>query len=121
MSHLSAPPLLEVATKLRERAAEYLTAYQHHEARRTSNAVDRLMNYQDRKLYAMRYFHHSTKSARLTVRAIALLWNFHPYSERLRRKDHSRQSPFCDLNGFQYHSNWLHNFFIASSMRGLRL
>ncbi len=113
-------PLLEVARKLQQRVRHYLTAFAYAAAHRTSNAVDRLMNYQDRKLYAMRYFHHSTKSARLMVRAIAMLYNFHPYSERLRRQDETRRSPFCDLNGFQYHGNWLHNFLIASSMGGVR-
>jgi len=121
VKHLTSPPLVEVATKLRERVAHYLPAYDHPAAHRTSNMVDRLMNYQDRKLYAMRYFHHSTESARVMVRAIAVLWNFHPYSARLRRNDAARASPFCDLNGFQYHPNWLHNFLIASSMGGLRL
>jgi hypothetical protein len=29
-------------------------------------------------------------------------------------------SPCADLNGFQYHPNWLHNLLIASSMGGLR-
>ncbi len=113
-------PLLEVATKLHARTSHYLTAFDYPAAHRTSNAVDRLMNYQDRKLYAMRYFHHSTKSARLMVRAIAMLWNFHPYSTRLRRQDENRRSPFCDVNGFQYHGNWLHNFLIASSLGGVR-
>ncbi len=114
-------PLLEVAQKLQQRTSHYLTAFDYPEAaHRTSNAVDRLMNYQDRKLYAMRYFHHSPQSARLMVRAIAMLWNFHPYSERLRRHDKTRRSPFCDVNGFQYHGNWLHNFLIASSMGGVR-
>ncbi len=113
-------PLVEVATKLQARTSQYLTAFDYPEVHRTSNMVDRLMNYQDRKLYAMRYFHHSHESARLMVRSIAMLWNFHPYSERLRRNDKTRRSPFCDVNGFEYHSNWLHNFLIASSMGGVR-
>ncbi len=120
MKKIESVPLLEVAQKLHERTGDYLTAFDYAAAHRTSNAVDRLMNYQDRKLYAMRYFHHSTKSARLMVRAIAMLWNFHPYSARLRRQDEHRRSPFADLNGFQYHGNWLHNFLIASSLGGVR-
>jgi hypothetical protein len=36
------------------------------------------MNHQDRRLYAMCYFHGTLESARLAVRAMALLWNFHP-------------------------------------------
>ena len=120
LKKLESVPLVEVAVKLQERTTHYLTAFDHPAAHRTSNAIDRLMNYQDRKLYAMRYFHHSQESARLMVRAIAMLWNFHPYSARLRRNDETRRSPFCDLNGFQYHGNWLHNFLIASSMGGVR-
>jgi hypothetical protein len=47
-------------------------------------------------------------------------WNLHPYGTRLRRDQPSRVSPFHDLNGVQYHPNWLHNLLIASSMGGLR-
>jgi hypothetical protein len=68
--------------------------------------------------YAMRYFHGSLASARLSVRAMALLWNFHPYGARTRRADRRRRSPFHDVNGFAYHENWLHNLLIASSMGG---
>jgi hypothetical protein len=64
----------------------------------------------------MRYWHSTIDSARLAVRAMALQWNFHPYGARLRRDQPSRVSPFDDLNGFQYHPNWLHNLLIASSM-----
>ena len=114
--------ILEIAGKLHKRTKEYLKAYEQPNCYRTSNAVDRLMNYQDRKLFAMRYFHHSNiKSARLLARAMAMIWNFHPFSQRLRRNDENRVSPFADLNGFQYHGNWLQNFLIASSMGGKRL
>jgi hypothetical protein len=51
---------------------------------------------------------------------MALHWNFHPYGARLRRDQPTRVSPFHDLNGFQYHANWLHNLLIASSLGGLR-
>ena len=69
----------------------------------------------------MRSCHATTASARLAVRAMALPWNFHPYGRRLRRDQPSRVSPFHDLNGFQYHPNWLHNLLIASSLGGMRL
>jgi hypothetical protein len=51
---------------------------------------------------------------------MALQWHFHPYGARLRRDQPSRVSPFDDLNGLQYHPNWLHNLLIASSLGGLR-
>ena len=117
--HLSGPVATMVLKRCRRRA-DFTPAYACPQAHRTSNAVDRLINYQDRLLYAMRYWHGTTNSARLAVRAMALQWNFHPYGARLRRDQPSRTTPFDDLNGFQYHPNWLHNLLIASSMGGLR-
>jgi hypothetical protein len=111
----------EMVEKLCARYELFLPAYDCPGAARTSNAVDRLINIVDRHLYAMRYCHGAKKSARLAVRAMAMQWNFHPYGKRLCQDQPKRSSPFADLNGFQYHENWLHNFLIASSMRGLRL
>jgi hypothetical protein len=118
-AHLSGP-VATMVLKMCRRRADFTPAYDWPPAHRTSNAVDRLLNYQDRLLYAMRYGHATTASARLAVRAMALQWNFHPYGARLRRDQPSRVSPLHDLNGFQYHPNWLHNLLIASSMGGLR-
>jgi hypothetical protein len=110
----------EAVLKLCDKRKLFATAYDFIKPCRTSNGVDRLMNHQDRLLYAMRYFHGNRASARLSVRAMAMMWNFHPYGARLRRTDGERLSPFADLNGFEYHSNWLHNFLIASSLGGHR-
>ena len=90
-------------------------------APRTSNALDRLMNHQDRRLYAMGSLHGTPDAARLAMRALALEWHVHPYGARTHRNDPTRCSPFHDLNGFEYHPNWLHNLLIASSMGGRKL
>ena len=90
------------------------------QAHRTSQAVARRLDAPDRRLDARRSWHGTTDSARRAGRAMALQGNFHPYGARLRRDQPSRVSPFHDLNGLQYHSNWLHNLLIASSMGGLR-
>jgi hypothetical protein len=116
---LRGPVAQRVLQRCRRRA-DFTPASACPQAHRTSNAVDRLLDYQDRLLYAMRSWHGTTDSARLAVRAMALQWNFHPYGVRLRRHQPSRVSPFHDLNGFQYQPNWLHNLLIASSMGGLR-
>jgi hypothetical protein len=76
------------------------------------------MNYQDRLLYAMQYFHGSEKAIRQGIRAMAMLWNFHPYSQKVQRKAPYSRSPFEDLNGFRYHDHWLRNLPIASSLNG---
>ncbi len=96
-------------------------AYRFPGAHRTSNALDRLMHHQDRRLSARRSLHGTPEASRLAVRAMALPWNFHPYGVRSRRDDPSRRSPFHDLNSFEYHPNWLHNLLIASSMGGHKL
>jgi hypothetical protein len=119
-AHLSGA-VAEMVLKMCHRRADFTPAYDCPQAHRTSKAVDRLLHYQARLLYTMRYCHATTASARLAVRAMGLQWNFHPYGARLRRDQPSRVSPFHDLNGFQYHPNWLHNLLIASSMGGLRL
>lgn len=113
--------VLEAVEKLYANRDRYQKAYQVPKAYRTTNAVDRLMNQQDRLLYAMRYLHGNGEKARLALRAMALQWNFHPYSARVRREDPTRKSPFADLNGFQYHDHWLHNLLIAASLGGHQL
>lgn len=106
--------------KISAKSKLFQKAFDHEGARRTSNMVDRLMSYQDRLLFAQRYFHGFTRTARLLVRSQALLWNFHPYSTRLRQKDAERKTPFEDLNGFSYHENWLQNLLVAASLGGCR-
>ena len=117
--HLSGPVATMVLQRCRRRA-DVTPAYDGPQAHRTAKAVDRLLNYQNRLLYAMRYCHGTTDSACLAVRAMALQWHLHPYGARLRRDQPSRAAPFDDLNGLQYHPNWWHNLFIASSLGGLR-
>jgi len=101
--------------------ADFPPASDGPQAHRTSPAVDRLRNAQDRLRSALRDCHATTARARLAVRAMALQGNVHPYGPRLRRDQPSRGSPLHDLNGFPSHPNWLHNLLLASSMGGLRL
>jgi hypothetical protein len=116
--HIRKKRTLNKLRKLCRRAAQFKVAYRFPHAHRTSNMVDRLMNHQDRLLYTMQYFYGTKASARLYLRAMVLVWNFHPYGARTRSDCSERMSPFNDLNGFQYHNNWLHNLLIASSMNG---
>ena len=99
---------------------EFIVAYDYPQAARTTNGIDRLMDYMDRVLYGMRYLHGRRTSARWAVRAMAVQWNFHPYSQRAQREG-GKRSAFEALNGFQYHDNWLHNLLSAASMGGRRL
>lgn len=103
--------------KLCAKAPQFMVAFSNKGCHRTSNMVDRLMSYQDRLLTAQRYFHGPIHTARLVVRAQALLWNFHPYSTRARQKDFTRVTPFEDINGFSYHQSWLQNLLVAASIQ----
>lgn len=107
----------EKVLSLCSHAAEFKIAFELPGAHRTSNALDRLMDYVDRMLYKARYLHSSTLmgTGRLWARATALLWNFHPFGKKT-----GQHSPFADLNGFIYHSNWLENLMIAASLGGWR-
>ena len=60
------------------RRADCTPASDGPQAHRTSHAVDRLLNAQERVLDAMRSCHATTTSARLAVRAMALQGNLHP-------------------------------------------
>ncbi len=102
------------------RASEFKTPFQEPGSHRTSNMADRLMNYQDRILYSMQYLHGTTESARLSLRSMALIWNFHPYGKRAKNKNPELISPFCGINKFSYHENWLQNMLVAGSMGGRR-
>lgn len=103
---------------LKAKAAQLRVTFALPQAARTSNQVDRLINYQDRILYAMQYFHGSLPRANQALRAMALLWNFHPYCRKVQVLAPHRLSPFEDLNGFRYHDHWLRNLLIASSLNG---
>lgn len=110
--------LLAKLTALKAHAQNFKLTFTHPQAYRTSNTVDRLMNYQDRILYNMQYFHGTPTSARNGLRAMAMLWNFHPYGRKVQRQAPQSRSPFEDLNGFRYHDDWLRNLRIASSLNG---
>jgi hypothetical protein len=102
-----------------DKKEEFTPSFEHPGSYRTSNALDRLMDYQDRVLYAMRYLHaYDQERCNLYLRANALIWNFHPFSPRTLASGDQSSSPFERLNGFQYHQNWLHNLLIASSVGG---
>ena len=74
------------------------------------------MNYLDRLLYTAKYFHGKITNASLYVRAMAILWNFHPYDIRTQTKYGTGSSHFERLNDFRYHDNWVENLMIATSI-----
>jgi hypothetical protein len=106
--------------KLRQNIAEYKIAYDHPNAHRTSNMVDRLMQRMDRHLFSTRYFHGSMNAAELSIRGWTLIQNFAPCNPQTVKKLNGSRSPAERLNKFRYHDNWLHNLFISASLGGYR-
>jgi hypothetical protein len=106
--------------RLKGKSRFFQRAFDFPDAYRTSNQVDRPMNYLDRTLYAMQDFHGKWGSAEQSSRAMALLWNFHPFCRKTRTAMEGCLCPFEQLNGFRYHDNWVRNLLIASSLNGRR-
>jgi hypothetical protein len=105
-----------ILEKLKANAQNFKLTLEYPNAYRTSNTVNRFMNYQDRILYAMQYFHTSKAAVQQALRAMAMLWNFHPYCRKVQAQAPDSHSPFvgsrpceADLNGFRYHDHWLRN------------
>ena len=108
---------LAAILKLCSKGEEFTKAYIYPECYRTSNMVDRHMQFQDRFLFNCRYFHGHFSSAQSSVRAWALIHNFAPYCPQAQKRLEC-SSPFERLNGFVYHDNWLENMMISASLGG---
>ena len=106
--------------KLCDKNKQWQVFYDHPNAYRTSNMLDRLMRFMDRYLQKNQTFHgKSIKSSTNTIRAFALMYNFTPSCPDYRRKDELK-SPVARLNKHEYHENWLANLLIAGSLNGKR-
>lgn len=114
--HLSGRPL-EAILKLCTKTDLFALAFEHPQAHRTSNMIDRHLDPLDRCLYSAHYFHGHLMTAEYQLRAWALFHNFQPYCPRAKIREHF-QSPFHKLNGFVYHDNWLQNLLVATSLGG---
>ena len=105
---------LDKINKLCRKADRFIIAFDHPNAYRTSNMIDRHMEPMNRWLKSMRYFHGHLTSAERQVRGWALFHNFSPYCPRSKISE-EWISPAHKLNGKKYHDNWLHNLLISTS------
>ena len=112
--------LLKPIEKLRKNIAAYRVTYDHPDAHRTSNMLDRLMQRMDRHLFSTQYFHGSLSAAELSIRGWALIQNFAPSNPRTVQKYRGLKSSAERLNNFRYNSNWLQNLLISASLGGYR-
>jgi hypothetical protein len=113
--------ILNPIAKRRNHITDYCIAYDHPDAYRTSNMLDRLMQRMDRHLFSTQYFHGSMEAAELSIRGWALIQHFAPSNPRTILKHQNFQSPAERLNKFRYHQNWLHNLMISASLGGYKM
>jgi len=113
-------PFKNAILNLCKKKEEFMRLYDYPNGRKTSNMLDRLMKYQDRRLYATQNFHGTITSADTAIRAHALLMNFCPFSSQTIHNKGGINSPFEQINGFTYRKNWLENLLVAASLGGNR-
>lgn len=111
---------LDKVLALCDKGPNFVKAYDHPNAHRTSNMVDRLMRWLDRYVFNMQYFHGTLASAEAGIRAWAILRNFQPYCTRTVGNRTELVCAATELNGFKYCDNWLENLLVATSMGGYR-
>ena len=107
---------------LKDIAAKFQVAYDLQHAYRTSN----IQRPKDRNYRSPRALQHAIFPWHQRLASIATTSHgqdvgiFIPTAVEPNSTIQVGLLPFIDLNGFQYHDNWLHNLLIASSMNGLR-
>ena len=111
-------PMKDNLIKLCAKRQRWAAFYDHPNAFRTSNALDRLMKLMNKHAFNAQMFHSNCAATSKNFRAFALIFNFSPSCPSVCRKNPTLTSPVARLNGFVYHENWLQNLVIASSLRG---
>lgn len=111
-------PMKEHIMELCANRHRFINSYDHENAHRTGNMVDRLMKFIDRACFDSMYFHGTLESGNRRVRALALLWNFCPSSPATVKKHNGKICPAERLNGKLYDDVWLNNLLVSASMNG---
>jgi hypothetical protein len=111
-------PMKEHIMDLCAKRHRFIKSYDHKNAHRTGNMVDRLMKFIDRACFDGMYFHGTLESGNRRVRALALLWNFCPSSPATVKKHNGKICPAERLNGKRYDDIWLNNLLVSASMNG---
>lgn len=119
-NHLPESPMKDNLIKLCQKKKRWLAHLDFPDAYRTSAHLDRLMKFMDRHAITAQGFHSCLSATTANFRAFALLANFTPSSPLITKESPTLVSPAARLNGFVYHTNWLHNLLIAASLGGYR-
>jgi len=99
---------------------EWSLWYDHEEAYTTSNALDRLMRWQDGYFDSGQHFHGDLSSSNLRSRSWALLHNYWLWSPESVAANGGVRCPAERLNGKSYSDCWLQNLLVAASLAGTK-
>lgn len=102
--------------KMHRNIAKFSIAYKFPGSHRTSNMLDRLMQRMDRRLSASQYFHGTLEAANFGMRGWCLILNFAPSNPNTAQKTPELSSPAERINGSAYHTDWLQNLLISTSL-----
>ena len=113
-------PMQKNILKFCNKKERWMQHLDYPDAYRTSNSLDRLMRCMKKHAFNSQMFHgKKIETTTKNFRALALLHNFTPYYPSQHNKG-ELNSPTAKLNGFTYHSNWLHHLMISASLGGFR-
>lgn len=113
--------ILKQVIKLWRQNEEFQKSYKFKGSHRTSNMVDRLMQRMESHLSMTKEFHGGLESGSRNIRGWALIQNFSPsHSETIKKYGGEFQSPAERLNQKKFHSHWLHNLLISTSLTSIR-
>lgn len=113
-------PMKSNIMKLCKKKHRWMAHFDHPNAHKTSNMVDRLMRAMKKHSFNSQMFHSTIPSTSKNFRAFALLYNFTPSCPAARDQQNKLDSPAARLNGFVYHEDWLQNLLISASLGGFR-
>ena len=99
----------------------WLKAYDHPQAHRTSNMLDRIMRAMNRYFFDCQHLHGDIDTNEKHTRGWALLWNFAPWNPATTKANDGWRSPAERLNKHRYHDSWLQNLLISASLGGYRI
>ena len=113
--------ILEAVQDLCAKKKLWLAAYNHPQAHRTSNMLDRVMRPMNRYFFDGQHLHGGIDTNEQHVRGWALLWNFTPWNPAITKANDGWRCPAERLNKHRYHDNWLQNLLLSASLGGYRI
>ena len=106
--------MLDKIEKFKQKITSFQVTYQHPNAYRISNLLDRLIVRMAHHLFDTQFFMVLCNKRSLGSEHRPLFTILHLLQRERSRKHNGWQSPFARLNQQRYHKNWLHNLLVSA-------